>query len=195
MRRGPPDLWDPLDDPLLPFVIAAKSGDQGAERELLLRLAPMVLEIAREAFGPHDPLVTKISLEALIATLKALPTFRGEEPVSEVVAQIALNRVSAAGRALQTSESAILTAARLRARRGPRPGDGSRVATLVDRALEDDAAVLVSHFLIRTPKAPKRRYYTVAVLAGAALISILGWLSIRNTDANSVPRAAPRAEP
>lgn len=167
---------DPADDPLLPFVIAAKSGDQGAERELLLRLTPVVLEVVRSACAPNDAEINKLSLETLVATLKALPTFRGDESISEAVAQMALERAKLSGRELATSESAILAAARLRAQRGMRAGDGSRILSLVDKALEDDAAVLVSHIFVRTPRTSGRRAYTIAITAGLALLGVLGWL-------------------
>jgi hypothetical protein len=171
---------------LLPFVIAAKSGDQGAERELLIRLAPTVLEVARGSYGLGDPEIAKLTLETLVATLKALPTFRGDESISEVVTQIALGRAKQGGRSLREAESAILAAARLRAQRGMRPGDETRILSLVDRALEDDAAVLVSHIMVRTRPASGRRAYTVAIIAVLALLGMLGWLW--------VGRAAPAAQ-
>ena len=182
IRQKPPGVSDPADDPLLPFVIAAKSGDQGAERELLIRLAPSVLEVARGAFGLGDPEIAKLTLETLVATLKALPTFRGDESISEVVTQIALTRAKHSGRPLREAESAILAAARLRAQRGMRPGDETRILSLVDRALEDDAAVLVSHILIRTPPRSGRRPYTIAIIAGIALVGVLGWLWVGRSD-------------
>ena len=76
---------------MLPFVIAAKSGDQGAERELLIRLTPVVLEVARGAYGLGDPEIHKLAAETLVATLKALPTFRGDESISEAVACATVN--------------------------------------------------------------------------------------------------------
>lgn len=160
-------------------MVAAKSGDQGAERELLLRLTPMVLEIARDAYGPSDADVPKLTLEMLLATLRALPTFRGDESICEAVALMALERAKAGGRALRTPEAAILAAARVRMQRGVRPGDSNRIASLVERALEDDAAVLVSHIMIRTPKSGGRRTYTIAITAGLVLAGILGWLWVR----------------
>lgn len=175
LRQKPPDLSDPADDPLLPFVVAAKSGDQGAERELLLRLAPMVVEVARGAYGPNDPEISKLSLETLVATLKALPTFRGDESISEAVALIALERAKADGRALHGPESSILAAARLRVERGVRPGDGGRIASLVERALSDDAAVLVSHIVVRTPKTGGRRAYTIAFVTVSLLVAGLAF--------------------
>ncbi|HWA73688.1 MAG TPA: hypothetical protein VG937_15185 [Polyangiaceae bacterium] len=195
LRQKPPDLSDPADDPLLPFVVAAKSGDQGAERELLLRLTPMVLEVARGAYGPTDPDVTQLSLETLVATLKALPTFRGDESISEAVAQIALERAKATGRALHMPESAILAAARLRVQRGVRPGDGNRISSLVERALEDDAAVLVSHILVRTPKAGGLRAYTIAIVAGVMIVGILGWLWVKRGEPAQTPGGEPTQAP
>jgi hypothetical protein len=161
---------------LLPFVIAAKSGDQGAERELLIRLTPVVLEVARGAYGLGDPEIHKLAAETLVATLKALPTFRGDESISEAVAEIALGRAKQSGRALREAESAILAAARVRAQRGMRRGDETKILSLVDRALEDDAAVLVSHILVRTPPARRLRTYTIAWIAGFLLLGVLVWL-------------------
>lgn len=186
LRQEPPGVSDPADDPLLPFVIAAKSGDQGAERELLVRLAPTVLEVARGAFGAGDPEIANLTLETLVATLKALPTFRGDESISGVVTQIALGRALQSGKPLREAESAILAAARRRAERGMRPGDETRILSLVDRALEDDAAVLVSHIMVRTHPSSGRRAYTIAMLFGIALVGLLGWLWAAHTD-STVP--------
>lgn len=189
-RRQPPGVSDPADDPLLPFVIAARSGDQGAERELLVRITPIVLEVARAAFGADDPEVPKLSLETLVATLKALPTFRGDESISEAVAQIALERAKINGRPLRTSESAIMATARLRAQRGTRPGDGNRIISLVEQALEDDAAVLVSHIVIRKPTSSGRRAYAIAIAAGLALAGVLGWLWVGHAPSSTQPSPA-----
>ena len=193
LRQKPPGVSDPADDPLLPFVIAARSGDQGAERELLIRLTPTVLEVARGAFGLGDPEIAKLTLETLVATLKALPTFRGDESISEVVTQIALGRAKQAGRPLREADSAILAAARLRAERGMRPGDETRILSLVDRALEDDAAVLVSHIMLRTPPSSGRRAYTIAIIAVLALVGVLGWLWVGSAD--STVQELPLQEP
>lgn len=172
---------------MLPFVIAAKSGDRGAERELLLRLTPIALEAARGAYGARDPDVQKLALETLVATLKALPTFRGDESISDAVAQIALERAKLDGRPLSASEPAILAAARLRAQRGASSGDGSRIISLVERALEDDAAVLVSHIMVRTPPASGRRAYTITIIAGLALAGVLGWLWVSHAESSTSP--------
>jgi hypothetical protein len=180
---------------LLPFVVAAKSGDQGAERELLLRLTPTVLEVARGAYGPNDAEVTQLALETLVATLKALPTFRGDESISEAVLQIALERAKASGRALHTPEPAILAAARLRVQRGVRPGDGTRITSLVERALEDDAAVLVSHILVRTPKTGALRAYTIAIVSGLLLVGLLSWLWANRAEPASRPGVVPAQGP
>lgn len=176
-------------------MVAAKSGDQGAERELLLRLTPTVLEVARGAYGPRDAEVTQLALETLVATLKALPTFRGDESISEAVLQIALERAKASGRALHTPETAILAAARLRVQRGVRAGDGARITSLVERALEDDAAVLVSHILVRTPKTGALRAYTIAIVSGLLLVGILGWLWANRTEPASRPNVEPVQAP
>jgi hypothetical protein len=183
---------------LLPFVIAAKAGDQGAERELLVRLTPIALEAARGAYGVNDPEVQKLTLETLVATLKALPTFRGDEAISEVVAQIALEHAKRSGRPLRSAEPDILAAARGRAERGASSSDGNRIIFLVERALEDDAAVLVSHIMVRTPAASRRRAYTITVAAGLALVGVLGWLWVSRTEASaqsSEPSETPVQKP
>lgn len=195
LRRQPPGISDPADDPLLPFVIAAKAGDRGAERELLLRLAPVGLEVGRCAFGANDGEIAKLALETLVATLKALPTFRGDEAIAEAVAHIAIERAKLSGRALLAPESALLSAARLRFERGVRAGDGSRVTSLVEHAMEDDAAVLVSHILVRTPTSTGRHLYLVAIAVGLMLAGALGWLwvsSVRTAPPSVAPATPPR---
>jgi hypothetical protein len=178
---------------LLPFVIAAKAGDRGAERELLLRLTPVALEVARSAFGPNDPDGPKLALETLVATLKALPTFRGDEAIAPAVAQIALQRARVSGRSLLASESAILAAARLRFERGARAGDGNRVVSLVERALEDDAAVLLSHIGVRKSASGDGRLYLVALLIGLLLAGALGWLWVSHVGRSSEGSVGPAA--
>lgn len=177
----PQGMRDPLDDPLLPFVVAAKAGDRSAERELLFRVTPTVLAVVRAAGAGDEPQFSTVVLETLIATLKALPTFRGDEIVRDVVARIALGKCRLALRTLLDADESILARARSHAER-TRTGDHGRITDLVDRALEDDAAVLVSHVMVRAgSKRSKRRTYTwrgiaalgLAVLAACWMVSRL----------------------
>lgn len=170
MTKKPPTVVGPGDDPLLPFVLAARAGDRGAERELLMRLAPFVLELARGACPKEARRAEELVVESLIATLKALPTFRGEELVASAVASITLERARRADPELST-DPAWISAAEQRLVRGARAGDGSRVAGLVDRALLDDAAVLVSQFVQRRG-APSRRLPYILILIAVLLAGV-----------------------
>lgn len=166
----PKGMRDPLDDPLLPFVVAAKAGDRSAERELLVRVAPSVFAAVRAAGVGAEPLFSSVILETLIATLKALPTFRGDEIVSEVVARIALTKSKLALGTLPDADEVLLSRMRAEGEHG-RTGDRGRIIELVDRALEDDAAVLVSHVAMRAgSKRSKRRTYT---WRGVAMFGLL----------------------
>lgn len=160
--KKPPTVAGPGDDPLLPFVLAARAGDRGAERELLMRLAPFVLELARQAFPKEAGRAEELVVESLIATLKALPTFRGEELVANAVGSITLERARRAEPEVP-ADPAWISAAQPRLVRGARAGDGGRIAGLVERALLDDAAVLVSQFVQRRG-APSRRLPYILVL-------------------------------
>jgi hypothetical protein len=176
-------IREAAEDPLLPFVVAAKAGDRSAERELLSRLAPTALAVARAANAGEEPIFSTVVLDSLVATLKALPTFRGDEIVKDAVARIALEKSRLALGSLGLEDDQILLAATAQ---GARTGDGSRIAALVDRALQDDAAVLVSQIVLR--KAPKRtkkpvygwRAWGLGALAivGAAWLAgrLLSWL-------------------
>jgi hypothetical protein len=168
--KKPPTLAGPGDDPLLPFVLAARAGDRGAERELLIRLAPFVLELARGAFPKDARRAEELVADSLIATLKALPTFRGEELVANAVGAITLERARRADPQIST-DSAWISAAEPRLVRGARSGDGGRVTALVERALLDDAAVLVSQFVQRRG-APRRSLPYVLVLALVLLAGV-----------------------
>lgn len=175
----PKSARDALDDPLLPFVVAAKAGDKGAERELLIRVAPTVLSVARAAGATAEPKLSTVVLDSLVSTLKALPTFRGDEIIRDVVAHIALEKAKVALGTLPCDDETILSIAGSGAERG-RTGD-SHIADWVDRALQDDAAVLVSHILVKTAsKRSTRRPYTwrsIALIGVAALFVL--WIATR----------------
>jgi hypothetical protein len=172
-------LRDPGDDPLLPFVLAAKAGDRGAERELLLRVAPVVLAVVRVARPGNESTLSAITLETLIATLRALPTLRGEEAVRDVVAKIALEKLRGSVGALGASDERILAAAHAHARRSGRVGDAARIEACVERALEDDAAVLVSHVMMRTRIRSKSRAHIWLTLGALALGAALAFFGLR----------------
>ncbi len=168
-----------MDDAWLPFVIAARAGDEAAERELLLRVCPVVLEVLRTHLlapaGEH----TRLALDALVMTLKALPSIRGDEVMARVVAQIALECARRAGYAQDVAEAPLFAAAERRARRGARAGDVLRIASLVEAALTDDAAVLISHII--THKTPSRKSwpYIVAGVLALAASGFVGYLLTR----------------
>jgi len=174
----PKGIREAADDPLLPFVVAAKAGDRSAERELLSRLTPTVFAVARAANAGEEPVFSGVVLDSLIATLKALPTFRGDDVVKDVVARIALEKSRAALSVLQREDEQILLAAKAQL---ARTGDGGRIGTLVDKALQDDAAVLVSHIGLRpSRKRSKRPTYTWRTW-GLCALGIVGalWLASR----------------
>ena len=167
-----PQLPDPADDPWLPFVIAARGGDEGAEREFLVRISPIVLDVVRATVISPASEQDRLALDALITTLKALPTFRGDEWIAVAVAKITLASARRAGHTQTLPDAAVLTAARARARRGARATDHSRITSLVDAALADDAAVLVSHIVRRAPERRKVwSYIAVAVVLTTVVVS------------------------
>lgn len=176
----PKGARDVLDDPLLPFVVAAKAGDRGAERELLIRVAPTVVSVARAAGAGVEPSLSAVVLDGLVSTLKALPTFRGDEVIRDVVAHITLEKAKVALGTLASDDDAILRQAGSGSERG-RAGDGAHIADWVDRALQDDAAVLVSHVLVKTAsKRSKRPTYTwrsVVLVSVAAVVAF--WVATR----------------
>lgn len=161
-------------------MVAARAGDEGAERELLVRICPVVLEVVRARLPAYSPDQTRVALDALVSTLKALPTFRGQEPIALAVAEIAQESLRRAGHALTPAElRASSTAARARARRGARAGDGNRVTELVKAALADDAAVLVSHIVARRPSRRSYWPYIIASLVAVALAGGFGYWLVR----------------
>jgi hypothetical protein len=182
-KGHPPSVSDSFDDPLLPFVIAARAGDRGAERELLVKIAPIALEVARRALGRDEPRVNEFTLQTLLATLRALPTFRGEEPIYPAIARMALERARRESSAFDGADEEVLAAAERLARRGPRSADSSRISALVDQALQDDAAVLVSQFVRRGPPKPKRSHAVIA----AVLLSLAGLVGFLLTRTHSAP--------
>jgi hypothetical protein len=173
---------------LLPFVVAARSGDRGAERELLSRIGPVVLEITDPACTGKPSEQTALALDTLLTVLKALPTFRGDEPTTDIVTRIARQRVRALGKEPLLSEAQALTAGRLRVRRGRRGDESGRVEALVDRALEDDASILVSHIFVRSERKSKRTPYIALGVLALLLACALGYWVAHATRGSSESR-------
>jgi hypothetical protein len=100
--------------------------------------------------------------------------------VRDAVAHIALEKAKLALGALSGDDDAILRMAGSASERG-KSGEGTHIAAWVDRALQDDAAVLVSHVFVKTAsKRSKRRTYTwrgIAVIGLAAVAAF--WLATR----------------
>ncbi|HHH27229.1 MAG TPA: RNA polymerase sigma factor [Polyangiaceae bacterium] len=74
------------DDP----VRRAVEGDVVAIREVLEAVAPRVHAVARRVLGSGDADVEDVTQEALIALVRALPSFRGEGTVGAFAARIAV---------------------------------------------------------------------------------------------------------
>lgn len=69
-------------------VERAVEGDVAAIREILEAVAPRVHAVARRVLGPGDPDTEDVTQEALIALVRALPSFRGEGTVAAFAARI-----------------------------------------------------------------------------------------------------------
>ena len=151
----------------MPVVLAAKKGDERAERELLLRLAPVALEVIRQGLGPVRE-ERALALDALVTTLRALPGFTGDERVSLLVARITLEGIRRRGGPLAHNDETLLARGQARADSPQRGPESAQLRSLVDEALRSDAAVMVSHVALRGyPGRPglARRYVALAVLA------------------------------
>jgi RNA polymerase sigma factor (sigma-70 family) len=75
-----------LDD----LVRDVTTGRSGAARRFLDSVAPAVLRTVRQVLGARHPDVEDVVQDALLATLEALPTFRGACSVLHFVRRIAL---------------------------------------------------------------------------------------------------------
>lgn len=71
-------------------VECAVEGDVVAIREILEAVAPRVHAVARRVLGSGDPDAEDVTQEALIALVRALPSFRGEGTVAAFAARIAV---------------------------------------------------------------------------------------------------------
>lgn len=166
-HSSPPRVPSPADDPLLPVVLAAKKGDERAERELLLRLAPVALEVIRQGLGRVRE-ERALALDALVTTLRALPGFTGDERVSLLVARITLEGIRRRGVPLAMHDDTLLSRGQARAESPQRGGESAQLRSLVDEALRSDAAVMVSHVALRGHPGRAglgRRYIALAVVA------------------------------
>jgi RNA polymerase sigma-70 factor (ECF subfamily) len=74
------------------LVEAAVRGDREAARAVLRLVAPTVLATVRRIIGKHHPDVDDTVQEALLAIVRALPTFRGESSLVHFANRIATRR-------------------------------------------------------------------------------------------------------
>jgi RNA polymerase sigma factor (sigma-70 family) len=63
---------------LAPLLDRCRAHDPAATRTLLTSLAPSMLQVIRRVLGARHPDVEDTLQEAMLATARALPTFRGE---------------------------------------------------------------------------------------------------------------------
>ncbi|MDX2050871.1 MAG: sigma-70 family RNA polymerase sigma factor [Polyangiaceae bacterium] len=75
------------------LVQRARSGESQAIRQLLTQLGPGVLRTVRRTLGAQHPDVEDMMQEALVAVIKALPSFRGQCRIEHFAQRIALFRV------------------------------------------------------------------------------------------------------
>lgn len=81
----------PEKDPLADIALQAQRGEQGAIRQLVLRLAPHLLRVARQVLGAHHPDVHDVAQEAAWGLLKALPRFRRESSIVHFACRVSLH--------------------------------------------------------------------------------------------------------
>lgn len=171
------------DDPLLPFVLAARHGDFAAERELLVRLAPRVRDGFRAAFGGRNSEELALTREVLVNVLKALPTVRGDEPVSNLLASMVIDRARRHRPELEPSEPAVRAAVDASTARANRGADAAALSSVVEHVLTDDAAVLVSFIAVRKKPAWARRVHWALAFGAVLLAAGLAYLAVRVTQA------------
>lgn len=166
--RPPSASTPPGEDPLLPLVVAAQSGDPGAERELLLRAAPIVLETGRTVLARPVSADSDLLHDALVALLRALPALKGDQPVGSEVARIAAlqaNRLHGSAPDLSREELRTI----LGDTRGASGAAG--LEGIVDAVLSGDEAVLVSHVVVRTHR---RGFPTWYLAVGVLILAVAG---------------------
>lgn len=163
-------------------MLAARHGDFAAERELLVRLAPRVRDGFRAAFGGRNSEELALTREVLVNVLKALPTVRGDEPVTHLLAAMVLDRATRHRPELEASEAAVRAAVDAPSGRASRGADAA-LSSVVEHVLTDDAAVLVSFIAVRK-KSPRPRRLPWALALGALLLGAgLAYLAFRATQA------------
>jgi RNA polymerase sigma-70 factor, ECF subfamily len=92
----------PKDGQLQPALVErAVAGDVVAIRGVLEAVAPRVHAVARRVMGPADAELEDVTQEALIALVRALPSFRGEGSVAGFAGRITVRTAVAARRRRQ----------------------------------------------------------------------------------------------
>ncbi|HET9958133.1 MAG TPA: hypothetical protein VFQ61_26740 [Polyangiaceae bacterium] len=171
------------DDPLLPWLVATRSGDRSAEHELLLRLAPITLGLARRLLpdtrtrpdNPKDQ--SALAFQALLLVLRALPSLRGEERTSRAVAKLTLEAARRFPGTSTIAETEALSAARELEQATARGRDDRLVHELADRAFRDDSSILVSQVIVKPGEATRRSRLRLALAAlGLLTAAWLGYL-------------------
>lgn len=85
-------------DELLPLATAAAQGDVDAAATLILHLGGAMLRVVRKVLGRQHPDVDDVAQDAVMALLRALPTFRGECTVVHFASRVSLLTALAARR-------------------------------------------------------------------------------------------------
>jgi RNA polymerase sigma-70 factor (ECF subfamily) len=96
-----------VEDELLPLAQAARLGDAGAMRTLLVALGPELLRVVRRLLGARHPEVEDVAQDAAVALVASLPRFRGECSTRYFAARVALNQALAARRRLLAQKRAL----------------------------------------------------------------------------------------
>jgi RNA polymerase sigma factor (sigma-70 family) len=85
-------------DDLLPLATATAKGDPDAAATLVLHVAGPMLRVVRKVLGRQHPDIDDVAQDAVIALLRALPTFRGECSVVHFARRVSLLTALAARR-------------------------------------------------------------------------------------------------
>lgn len=92
--RAPQEPSGPAD----PRLARAVKGDRAAVREVLNEVAGQVLRAARAVLGPAHPDLEDAVQEALVALVRALPSFRGDSSLGHFANRIAVRQALAVRR-------------------------------------------------------------------------------------------------
>lgn len=109
-------------DPLAALAQRAAAREPGAERALLVAVAPSSLRVIRQVLGRHHPDVEDLLQEALWAVLDALPRFRGDCATLRFVQRVALLTALNARRRFQLRERLAPSEPGADADQAPHPG-------------------------------------------------------------------------